>query len=534
MFEGRVSAKDGEHTLRVVYSPIFPRAGVHVLDVGKEHRRHQNPKEGNLCLAQWEPDQTGADKVAEAIDLFDLLQQGDAAVRAAEVAAPEPASAWYRYTHHREVLIPEQIIAAAKGDRGTFKIALSRRIPLEDLVQGTLVEVSDITSATGSGQPLSGGPLSVGQQIEGYWVRAQATPPFSLYTFDDWLQWAERQNGKLAYEIERQEKQMKPGGRDAVAFAVVYREEGPYQQYHDQWQICIRCNRNGKREDWVMRPHLLPSDSTFFVRAPFLAGLNGKRVIILGLGAIGSIVAAELARAGVTDFVLADYDDFRPGNVVRHACDLRAFGVPKFQAVADQLLCIRPTAQIAASNRRIGSPPLVPEEYDASEGDVEWLDQRLAEADLLVSSICDPAVDGWVDEAARVHGVPCVFAGAFYGAWGGQVFISQREAACHNCFRESGLYADVPIMPADTEMYLDGCGDPSFPGAGFDTSVLANLAARLSVQGLLGGEGYPKAPHNLISWSSRGPAQGEFPSIRLDTIQGLPGCTVCGCADPEA
>jgi tRNA A37 threonylcarbamoyladenosine dehydratase len=47
--------------------------------------------------------------------------------------------------------------------------------------------------------------------------------------------------------------------------------------------------------------------------------LAGKRVVVFGVGAIGSHAALTVAKAGTGTMTLVDADVLRPGDVVRHA-----------------------------------------------------------------------------------------------------------------------------------------------------------------------------------------------------------------------
>jgi molybdopterin/thiamine biosynthesis adenylyltransferase len=67
--------------------------------------------------------------------------------------------------------------------------------------------------------------------------------------------------------------------------------------------------------------------------------LNGKRVAVVGVGAIGSFVADLLVRSGVGEISLYDSDILRPGNAIRHLCALKTEELlPKVEAVRDRLL----------------------------------------------------------------------------------------------------------------------------------------------------------------------------------------------------
>jgi len=71
-----------------------------------------------------------------------------------------------------------------------------------------------------------------------------------------------------------------------------------------------------------------------------------KRVIILGCGSVGSLVALELARAGVKHFLLADADIVEYHNICRHQCGIEDVGDLKVHALKRRMLNINPSAEV--------------------------------------------------------------------------------------------------------------------------------------------------------------------------------------------
>lgn len=57
--------------------------------------------------------------------------------------------------------------------------------------------------------------------------------------------------------------------------------------------------------------------------------LLGKHLVVLGCGAVGSVVADTLAAAGVGRLTLVDHDDYSEDNVFRHVLDPRCIDIPK-------------------------------------------------------------------------------------------------------------------------------------------------------------------------------------------------------------
>jgi hypothetical protein len=75
---------------------------------------------------------------------------------------------------------------------------------------------------------------------------------------------------------------------------------------------------------------------------PDAAELGRKRVAVVGVGAIGSVVADLLHRSGVGHLFLLDDDLVLPGNTTRHLLGEDSIGLPKARAVAEALQRNRP------------------------------------------------------------------------------------------------------------------------------------------------------------------------------------------------
>ncbi len=73
-------------------------------------------------------------------------------------------------------------------------------------------------------------------------------------------------------------------------------------------------------------------------RAGLLApAIRNSKVAVVGTGALGSFIADMLVRAGVRHLTLIDGDVVTPGNVVRHVAGEDQIGMPKPDAVREQL-----------------------------------------------------------------------------------------------------------------------------------------------------------------------------------------------------
>ncbi len=97
------------------------------------------------------------------------------------------------------------------------------------------------------------------------------------------------------------------------------------------------------------------SENHFLQRAELLLTKDGlqkiaqQRVIIFGMGGVGSWCAESLVRTGITKLTIVDFDTINETNVNRqlHATS-KTIGLPKVEVMKNRLLEINPDAQITA------------------------------------------------------------------------------------------------------------------------------------------------------------------------------------------
>ena len=224
-------------------------------------------------------------------------------------------------------------------------------------------------------------------------------------------------------------------------------------------------------------------------RTPETRGLAGKKVVVLGLGGVGTPAALELARAGVGELCVVDHDVVDAGPVVRYPFGLASVGRPKVEVLRNWILQNIPYTTVSAAKHRLGG---VRSPGDMPEGDV--IDLAFAGADLVLDTTAEFGLHAYVADLAREHGIPYVEAATRTGAWGGVVarVLPDHNAPCWICYEAqlrdleeagNGPAADPAGMTQPT-----GCADPTFTGVGFDVSEFGLAATRLVVSTLLRGE----------------------------------------------
>ena len=95
------------------------------------------------------------------------------------------------------------------------------------------------------------------------------------------------------------------------------------------------------------------SRSEALLGAERLQRLRTIRVIIFGVGGVGSACAEALVRSGLTHLTIVDDDTVQPSNLNRQLmATTLTLGQPKVEALRERLLAINPEAEIVAIQKR--------------------------------------------------------------------------------------------------------------------------------------------------------------------------------------
>jgi len=83
-------------------------------------------------------------------------------------------------------------------------------------------------------------------------------------------------------------------------------------------------------------------------RGKFKESLKNKSILLVGVGALGSVVAELLVRGGISNITLIDPDLFNMGNAVRHTLTIDSISRNKAEEVAVRLNKANPQAKVCA------------------------------------------------------------------------------------------------------------------------------------------------------------------------------------------
>lgn len=220
------------------------------------------------------------------------------------------------------------------------------------------------------------------------------------------------------------------------------------------------------------------------------AALGRSRVTVVGVGALGCVVAELLARAGVGHLRLADRDVVELVNLQRQTLYTEDdIDRPKAEVAAERLRRVNSTIEIDAITKDV---------HAATVGEV------LRDAGLVVDGTDNLETRYLLNEATLDRHIPFVYGGAI-GTYGMVLAISSPTTACFRCLN--------PKPPAPGTL-------PTCETAGIFNPVAAQVGALEAGEAIRLFLGEPPSGDLLVvdGW------RPEIQRIRVERRQDCPAC----------
>lgn len=135
-----------------------------------------------------------------------------------------------------------------------------------------------------------------------------------------------------------------------------------------------------------------------------------KKAVFVGCGSVGSLVAVELAKAGVGNFMLIDNDVFGYHNICRHQCGIYDVGRFKTDALADRIFQINPYSTVMKKNCMI-------QEIDRGE-----MEDFCNEDTIIIGGADNREGDLYASDFALENKMPFISIGCWERAFAGEIF----------------------------------------------------------------------------------------------------------------
>jgi molybdopterin/thiamine biosynthesis adenylyltransferase len=221
--------------------------------------------------------------------------------------------------------------------------------------------------------------------------------------------------------------------------------------------------------------------------------LRTKRVLLIGCGAIGGIVAHELVRSGVLQLTLVDFDIHQMENTFRSVLGMARQPGPKVDVLAAELRTKYPYLTVRPINGTVQAA--------YRTGLLNWSDY-----DLIVAATGNPTAERWLNEQlwAADHHPPALFTWLeAYGIGGHALLTRPGVSGCLECLYTTAtgqvMLVNRAAFAAEGQVFslsLAGCSARHTPYGALDAARTAELATRLAVRFFAGRE----AGSPLLSW----------------------------------
>lgn len=185
-----------------------------------------------------------------------------------------------------------------------------------------------------------------------------------------------------------------------------------------------------KNNDVEIKIEYVPDKSNLYTRSKGLieiGALEKKSVLIVGLGSGGATIAVELAKAGVGNFILVDFDRLELHNISRHIAGVNELGRLKTNIVRDAILAKNPYANISTYPIDMLS-------------DISLIERLIIETDLLIAATDSLSSRYVLNSLIIKHKKVGIFGRAVTRAEGGDVLRVRPGGPCYACLKGSQWY----------------------------------------------------------------------------------------------
>ncbi len=227
------------------------------------------------------------------------------------------------------------------------------------------------------------------------------------------------------------------------------------------------------------------------------ARLAASRVGIVGVGALGSVIAERLARAGVGRIRLIDRDWVEWDNLPRQTLFVEADArqrLPKAVAATEHLKAI---------NSEISIEPIVVDLIPSNAIEL------LSDVDLILDGTDNFETRFLINDVSLERNIPWLHGGCV-GATGQTMICIPNETACFRCLMPEP-------MPADQQATCDSAGV-----LGPAITIIAGWQSMEAIKLL---SGHPEAVsrklHTFDFWHN------EFRQIKIEPMRSGTGCPAC-------
>ncbi|MCS3519232.1 ThiF family adenylyltransferase [Bradyrhizobium elkanii] len=309
--------------------------------------------------------------------------------------------------------------------------------------------------------------------------------------------------------------------------AFLYPSELGWQQKGDGWLFALA---EGTKKGFQLRRSvkggavrtLRAGPSDLLSRAPQASAMCLKKVCLIGTGAIGAPVAIDLARNGIKELRLLDFDILEPGNSVRWPLGASAWGRSKVEALEAFIKNEFPYCDVHTIKHQLGSQS---EKYPFRD------ERALADAIEGVDLVIDATAAYWniafIHDFVAQRGLPLMAMHASPPVTGGIVVLYGPDGGCPACllraWRDGSIIKPPGVGDESGLVQPPGCSERTFTGVSYDLQELSLQAMRVASTFLAAGRTNSSTAVYTLSFDAESGVR--LPSWHLDILDRHATCT---------
>jgi tRNA A37 threonylcarbamoyladenosine dehydratase len=253
--------------------------------------------------------------------------------------------------------------------------------------------------------------------------------------------------------------------------------------------------------------------------------LQKKSVVIIGLGTGGSLAAVELAKCGIGNLILIDYDHLETHNITRHVCNITDIGRLKTHAVRDLIKLKNPFINVTTY------------EFDILKNK-DQLKKIFRGKDLVFAATDTHTSKLFINKICIDENIPSIYAGAYEMAHGGEIFrVIPKVTPCYNCIKGELLKNFQESIQKKPLLDYSNIDDPTQlkaePGLSIDVGFITFIATKMAILTLLKDTNHKfyEIPYDIIFWGNKPIPEYNIIepfSSNYATFQRSSQCEVCG------
>jgi len=219
---------------------------------------------------------------------------------------------------------------------------------------------------------------------------------------------------------------------------------------------------------------------------------TNSRILLVGCGSIGSDILFLLARSGIKEFTIVDYDKLSVENSYRHflGMNMAIKEKAKVDLLKKEIEKRYPNTNVEALNADI----LVA---------IRDKQVDLEKFTLIIFAIGDPNIERKLNELVLKTNTPAIFTWVeAYGIGGHALLVNITEKGCYECLIKEDLSNYAAFAGKSDRPYtmnINGCSGTFTPYGGVDSMQTALMATRLALNVVRG----ETTENCLVSWKGQ-------------------------------